>query len=272
MSLPNLKEIIQDIKHIARAAGRIELDFYAKGTDVIHKNDGSPVTAADEAAEEMITSALIKLTPHIPVVGEEAVAANSIPDISKGLFWLVDPLDGTKEFIKGTGDFSVNIALLENFKPVLGVIYVPVFDELYAGYGHDTATLSLDGKPDTPIKTPLPDLEKGLRIISSRSHAGSDGMASDAVRTYLKNVKIASFSPRGSALKFGKIAAGLADFYPRLAPTSEWDTAAGEAILNAAGGVITQLDGAPMVYGKAAEKFLNPKFVAHHKDFKLPQH
>jgi 3'(2'), 5'-bisphosphate nucleotidase len=266
----DLNALTRALKIIARRAGQIELDFYAKGTDVMHKNDGSPVTAADEAAEAMITKALLELTPSLPIVAEEAVAANSIPDISGGNFWLVDPLDGTKEFIKRTGDFTVNIALMHNFKPILGVIYAPVFDELYVGHGAGTATVSLQGAPDTPIHMRTPDLEKGLTVISSRSHAGEDGLGSTAVRDYLSDIKIASFAVRGSSLKFGHLARGLADFYPRLAPTSEWDTAAGEAIMNAAGGVITKLDGSPMIYGKTEEKFLNPKFIAHHRDLKLP--
>lgn len=262
----DLAELVRELKHVARAAGEIELEFYNNGTETMHKSDGSPVTAADHAAEKVILEELARLTPDIPVVAEESVAAGIVPDVTGGTFWLVDPLDGTKEFVNRTGEFTVNIALLVDFKPVLGVIYAPVIDELYAAHGFGTATMSVGGAVDRPISVRTPDESgAGLTIVASRSHSASEKMAQ-----YLEGRNVTSHQARGSSLKFCQIAAGIADFYPRLAPTSEWDTAAGEAIVHAAGGSVTQLDGSPMVYGKADAGFLNPYFIVRHPELAPP--
>lgn len=255
---------------VARAAGAIERRYYESGTDVIDKLDGSPVTAADQEAEALIMRALTRLSPDIPVVGEEATAADNIPDISAGRFFLVDPLDGTKEFITGGGDFTVNIALLENFRPVMGVIYAPVSDILWYGAlaedGGGAAFMQQAGaEGDTAHDRPMRVREapaEGLTVVGSKRHDNPDEMDE-----FLRPYKIRETIKRSSSLKFCAIAAGDADIYPRLSPTSEWDTAAGEAIVHAAGGVVTQIDGQPMVYGKADVKFLNGRFVvrAHQK-------
>lgn len=251
----DLLKLAETLIPVARAAGAIELKYYHDGAEVIDKADGSPVTLADQEAEKLITEALQKIAPDIPIVGEEAVAAGTIPDISGGRFFLVDPLDGTREFISGGGDFTVNIALLENFKPVMGVIYAPVSDALYYA-GGDKAFVSLGSAMPRPIQV-RPAPESGLTVVSSKRHGDPE-----ALQAYLNDKKVDAVVSRSSSLKFCVIAAGEADLYPRLGPTSEWDTAAGEAILNAAGGRVTQLDGQPMVYGKSDKKFLNSHFVA----------
>ncbi|HRI77125.1 MAG TPA: 3'(2'),5'-bisphosphate nucleotidase CysQ [Alphaproteobacteria bacterium] len=255
MSEQNLMALAEKLLPVALAAGEIELKYYREGAEVLDKADGSPVTLADQEAEKLIAAALRELAPDIPMVGEESVAEGNIPDISGGRFFLVDPLDGTKEFITGGGDFTVNIALLENFVPVMGVIYAPVSGLLYYGAGTQ-AFVSDNGKPAKQMRVrPAPD--EGITVVASKRHGDPERLSD-----FLKDKKVAQMVSRSSSLKFCVIAAGEADFYPRLGPTSEWDTAAGDAILRAAGGQVTQLCGAPLEYGKADKRFLNPEFVA----------
>jgi len=240
---------------VVEAAGKIELDYFRQGIDVLDKLDGSPVTLADQEAETLIAERLEALFPGIPMVGEESVASGTIPDISGGTFWLVDPLDGTKEFITGSGDFTVNIALLMDFIPVMGIIYAPVANELYFG-AEGQAFMRLQDKPEQKIS--VRDIPAaGLTVVASKRH-GDPARLED----FLRNKKVAQVINRSSSLKFCTIAAGLADFYPRFGPTCEWDTAAGDAILRAAGGRVTTLDGQPLCYGKTDKKFLNPEFLA----------
>lgn len=240
---------------IAEAAGRIELEYFRQGAEVMDKSDGSPVTLADQEAEKLIAAKLHALFPAIPMVGEESVSSGTIPDISGGTFWLVDPLDGTKEFITGNGDFTVNIALLENFIPVMGIIYAPVTGELYYGAGTE-AFMRLQGEPEQKIS--VRDIPAdGLTVMASKRH-GDPAQMDD----FLRGKKVAQTVGRSSSLKFCSIAAGQADIYPRFGPTCEWDTAAGDAILRAAGGQVTTLEGQPLAYGKTGRKFLNPAFLA----------
>lgn len=250
---------------VARAAGAIELHYYSIGAEVLDKTDGSPVTIADQEAEALIASALAQLAPDIALVGEEATAANHIPDISSGRFFLVDPLDGTKEFITGGGDFTVNIALLENFRPVMGVIYAPISDTLWYGatgddgMGGEAFVQLSDAQGDTAqdqLMRVRAAPAEGLTVIAGKRHGDPAGL-----EEFLRPYHVREVLNRSSSLKFCAIAQGQADLYPRLGPTSEWDTAAGEAIVHAAGGRVTQLDGAPMVYGKVERKFLNPGFL-----------
>lgn len=240
---------------VVRAAGDIELKYYREGAEIIDKMDGSPVTLADREAEVLIAAALAEIAPDIPMVGEEAVEAGTIPDISSGTFFLVDPLDGTKEFITGGGDFTVNIALIRDFQPVMGIIYAPVSDALYLG-ADDQAFKSIAGGTEEPIRVRASPPE-GLTVVESKRHGDPEAMAH-----YLHGRTIAKSVGRSSSLKFCVIAAGEADIYPRLGPTSEWDIAAGQAILHAAGGRVTTLDGKPMPYGKSDKRFLNGMFVA----------
>lgn len=240
---------------VVRAAGDIEMKYYREGAEVIDKSDGSPVTLADQEAEKFIFQQLKEIAPGIPVVGEEAVAAGSIPDIASGTFFLVDPLDGTKEFITGGGDFTVNIGLMVDFQPVMGIVFAPVSGELYFGADGE-AFMSVGDGPEKRIavrETPA----AGLTVVASKRHGDPEKL-----NEFLRGRKVEALFSRSSSLKFCAIAAGQADIYPRLGPTCEWDTAAGDAILRAAGGKVTTLDGKPLPYGKADKKFLNPEFVA----------
>ncbi len=253
--MTDLLEMARALVPCALAAGARELVYFREGTEVIDKADGSPVTRADREAEEIIKAALGKLFPDIPMVGEESVAAGVIPDISGGTFWLVDPLDGTKEFITGSGDFTVNIALLRDFTPVMGVIYAPVTDTLYYG-AEGKAFMRGDNGVEKEIAVRAVPPE-GLTVVASKRHGDPA-----ALEEFLRGKKVAEMISRSSSLKFCSIASGEADFYPRLGPTSEWDTAAGDAILRAAGGRVATLEGKPLLYGKTAQKFLNPGFMA----------
>lgn len=239
-------------------AGAAILAIYATDFAVHHKNDSSPVTEADAAAEAIILAALQRLAADIPVVAEEEASAGRIPT-TDGCFFLVDPLDGTKEFVERRGDFTVNVALIEAHAPSLGIVYAPVDRRLYAGDVLAgvawTALVAEDGTigPREPLairQCPA----AGIDVVASRSHN------SPQTETYLDQFEIASRVSRGSSLKICMVAAGAADLYPRLAPTFEWDIAAGDAVLRAAGGILHAPDGAPMRYGKA--NFFNPGFVA----------
>ena len=253
--MTDLLDLARKLIPVVRAAGEIELGYFKSGAEVIDKLDGSPVTLADQEAEALIAAKLKVLCPEIPMIGEESVAAGTIPDIAGGEFWLVDPLDGTREFITGSGDFTVNIALLRNFSPVMGIIYAPVADELYFG-AEGQAFMSLKGRPEKKISVRKMPAE-GLTVVASKRHGDPERL-----NDFLGNKKVATLTNRSSSLKFCIIAAGQADFYPRLGPTSEWDTAAGDAILRAAGGKVTTLDGKSLSYGKKDRKFLNPEFMA----------
>jgi 3'(2'), 5'-bisphosphate nucleotidase len=253
--MTKLLDLAHSLVPVVREAGEIELKYFRAGADVIDKADGSPVTLADQEAENLISSRLKDLAPAIPMVGEEAVAAGLIPDISSGAFWLVDPLDGTREFITGGGDFTVNIALMRNFKPVMGIVFAPVSNQLYFGAESDSF-MSLDGGAARKIR--IRDVpSEGLTVVASKRHGDPERLAE-----FLRSRKVKELINFSSSLKFCALAAGRADFYPRLGPTSEWDTAAGEAVLRAAGGQVTTLDGAPLSYGKKERKFLNPEFLA----------
>ena len=221
------------------------------------KSDGSPVTAADLAADEVVRNGLAREFPGLPVITEESCTAASIAGADS--FVLVDPLDGTREFIKGSDEFTVNIALIARDMPVVGAVYAPALRRLYVGgatahrldvAGHD-ADPSLDAlRPIAVRRAP----SAGWRAVVSRSHLDPD------TRRWIERHRISEFHPAGSSLKFCTIAAGEADVYPRLGPTMEWDTAAGHAVLLAAGGRVTDLDGQPMRYGKP--QFRNGSFVA----------
>jgi 3'(2'), 5'-bisphosphate nucleotidase len=227
---------------------------------VVHgKADESPVTEADERAEALIVPALQALAPDVPVVAEEAVAAGGMPVVGDR-FWLVDPLDGTREFIGRNGEFTVNIALICDGAPVLGVVYAPALDRLFAGAsgagaadGPALAWVEQGGERRAIGCRPVP--AEGLTVVASRSHG--DAAALDA---FLAGRRVAALARAGSSLKLCLIAAGEADLYPRLGRTMEWDIAAGHAVLVAAGGQVTRLDGAPLRYGKPG--FENPHFVA----------
>jgi len=239
-------------------AGAAILAIYETEFVVAHKGDNSPVTEADAAGEAIILEALARLAPGIPVIAEEEFSAGRIP-VTDGLFFLVDPLDGTKEFVQRRGDFTVNVALIEDRAPSLGVVYAPVDRRIYVGdvaaQRAWTALVDADGRigPQQPIAIRQAP-PGGIDAVASRSHNSPETEA------YLDQFDVASRVSRGSSLKICMVAAGQADLYPRLAPTCEWDIAAGDAVLRAAGGTLSAPDGAPMRYGK--EKFFNVGFVA----------
>ena len=240
------------------------MGHYATDLTVYTKTDQSPVTVADREAEAELLAALARLEPGIPVIAEEAVADGRVPAIGE-TFFLVDPLDGTKEFINKRGEFTVNVALIEHGLPVLGLVYAPAISQFYATLGPGkagVAQLPPDARPESleacgfkPITT-RPVNPAGLTAVASRSHMTKE------TEDFLARYRIAERRDSGSSLKFCAIARGNADIYPRLAPTMEWDTAAGHAVLLAAGGSVTTPDGSPFRYGKSGEGYRNGHFVA----------
>jgi 3'(2'), 5'-bisphosphate nucleotidase len=248
--------LLPDIVALARAAGDVALRWYNDKTCAVRaKADESPVTDADEAAEAVILEGLKRLTPDIPVASEEATSRGETDSECRRarFFWLVDPLDGTREFVGRTGEFAVNIGLVEDRKPVLGIVHGPVNGVSYFSDGTQAWRRRGDGVRETIHARRAPP--SGLVVVSSRSHGDKAALAA-----YLEDFKVASQKIAGSALKFGLLAAGEADLYPRLGVTMEWDTAAGHAILNAAGGSLRTLAGHDLLYGKPG--FTNPDFVA----------
>jgi 3'(2'), 5'-bisphosphate nucleotidase len=249
MSLDH-KELLEKIAVAAREAGAAILEIVERGFDVEHKTDLSPVTEADRAAELIILAALARAAPTIPVVAEEEVAAGRIPAIGD-TFFLVDPLDGTKEFVRGGDDYTVNIGLISGGQPVLGAVFAPARGAIYAGLVGDGAWME-----DRDGQRQIGTRERGAAItaVASKSHF------SQPTADYLEAVGVSDYVGIGSSLKFCIVAEGKADIYPRLSPTSEWDTAAAHAVLLAAGGRVDGPDGAPLSYGKRT--FLNRGFVA----------
>nr|WP_043458183.1 3'(2'),5'-bisphosphate nucleotidase CysQ [Azohydromonas australica] len=242
------------IARLTREAGALIMEVYATDFAVRGKDDASPVTEADEKAEALLLKGLAALYPDIPVVAEEAVAAGGVPESVGDQFWLVDPLDGTKEFISRNGEFTVNVALVRDGQPVLGVVYTPALDRLFAGAQGLGAYVEQDGERRAIQVRAVP--EAGLTVVGSRSHGDAQAM-----EAFLNGRKVAEFRSAGSSLKLCLVAAGEADLYPRLGRTMEWDIAAGHAVLAAAGGTVRRVDnGAPLTYGKPG--FDNPHFVA----------
>lgn len=253
------------VRRIAVEAGLVTLEYFDESgcQDVETKDDGSPVTVADRAAEEIIEKKLKEILPDVPIIGEEAAEAGKLPDLTGAeYFWLVDPLDGTKEFISGSGDYTVNIALIHKDTPVLGVVYAPVRGELYAGHDPDSAVRWLEDTNAEKSICVRRIPKAGMTVVASRNHGDSGKL--DA---FLENYKVEKLLKRGSSLKICAVAAGKADLYPRFGPTCEWDTAAGDAVLRAAGGMLTDLNHQPLTYGHAGRKFLNPEFIAAPADF-----
>ncbi|KRB01299.1 hypothetical protein ASD83_07255 [Devosia sp. Root685] len=234
-------------------AAAVILDVYARPIHAVAKSDGSPVTEADAAAEAIIIAHLKET--GLPVLGEESVAAGIIPKLGERYF-VVDPLDGTKEFIKRNGEFTVNIGLVEHGKPSMGVVLAPVTGEIFVGDAEGAWT----GRVVDGLVTGKRAITVGwlprLRIVASRSHGH------EALEKLCQTLDVESDVSVGSSLKFCLLARGDAQLYPRFTPTCEWDTAAGQAVLEAAGGAVVTLDGAPMRYGKHELNFLNPYFVA----------
>ena len=247
-------ELLAAARLAAHAAGVAILEIYAGEFAVRHKDDRSPVTLADERAEALIIAALARATPEIPVIAEEQVAAGGGAGPAPKRFWLVDPLDGTREFIRRNGEFTVNIGLVEGTAPVLGVVYLPAANVTYAGgAGLGASRQAGDAGPVAIAARRAPAV--GAVVAHSRSHG--DNKRLDA---YLAGLPGAVRRVSGSAVKFCLVAAGEVDYYPRFGPTMEWDTAAGQAVLEAAGGQVLTLDGAPLRYAKP--DYRNPDFIA----------
>lgn len=251
--MSTLRSLLPAVAAIAKRAGADILGVYAHSFEVSSKADQSPLTQADLRAHQTIVQGLLALTPQIPVLSEEA---SDIPFEERRTwqrYWLVDPLDGTKEFISRNGEFTVNIALIENHAPVLGVVYVPVTDTLYSGLVGEGAARQVGIGGSTPIHvcTPVPPT---LRIVGSRSHAKAGSLD-----PYLAKLGPHTLLNVGSSLKFCLVAEGSADLYPRFGPTSEWDTAAAHAVVEAAGGAVVDAQGQPLRYNLKAE-LLNPHF------------
>lgn len=247
------------LRRIGEEAGALILSCYRGGVEVERKSDDSPVTEADRRAEALILSRLAEEFSGIPMIAEEAAAAGRLPHIGER-FFLIDPLDGTREFISGRGDFTVNIALIDNGRPVLGLVHAPVHEETFVGSLEEGAFLSHTGREELRRIRTRPADPAGLTAVASRSHRSErTDLLLDALAV-VRRVNV------GSSLKFCQLARGAADFYPRFSRTMEWDTAAGHAVLAAAGGCVTGLDGGPFAYGKRNQAddtdFANPGFLA----------
>jgi 3'(2'), 5'-bisphosphate nucleotidase len=258
------RDLAEGLLAAVLSAGRIELAHFNAGVRVERKADQTPVTIADRLAEQVLLEALQRLRPKVPVIAEEAVAAGPIPEIS-GRFFLVDPLDGTRGFIEGRSEFTINVALVDNGAPLFGLIYAPALAQLFLTLGpHEAVKARLD--PKTPfcglaalglvaMRTRIAD-PAALKALTSHAHLNARTLR------FLEGYRVVERLALASSLKFALLADGCADLYPRLGPTSEWDTAAGHAIVRAAGGSVTRLDGAELSYGHREQGFRNPYFVA----------
>jgi 3'(2'), 5'-bisphosphate nucleotidase len=249
----NLADLVEPIVALSRQAGDAILEVYATDFDVQAKDDDSPLTQADMAAHRVIDKGLKDLTPGIPVISEES----GLPDFDERgqweTYWLIDPLDGTKEFVNRNGEFTVNIALIQENRPVLGVVHVPVINKTYTGCEGAGATVRNDGGEPQPIEVASKTSDP-VRVVGSRSHRGA------SLDAFLEQLGAVEMLAMGSSLKFCIVAEGKADIYPRLGLTSEWDTAAAQAVVEQAGGAVVELDGSPLAYNAKAD-ILNPHFL-----------
>ncbi len=246
---------IAEIVAIARAAGEVILEVYHSGSvAAASKSDSSPLTEADLRAHHLIVSRLSTLQPALPVLSEEASELSYATRAAWPRYWLIDPLDGTREFLSRNGEFTVNIALIDGSRVVLGIVHVPVSGITYWGSVGQGAWRAEAGDEPQRIHVQA-ELGASIRVAGSRSHRG------DSLDRFLSEIGAHDFVSMGSSLKFCLVAEGQADVYPRLGPTSEWDTAAAQAVVEAAGGAVLTLDGTPLRYNTKAE-YLNPHFVA----------
>lgn len=258
--LMTLQDLLAPVSAIARQAGTAILDVYNRDDHAVqHKADDSPLTAADLAAHHIITESLQALTPELPVLSEESAEVPWAVRRTWGRYWLVDPLDGTKEFINRNGEFTVNIALIDQGAPVLGIVFVPVLDLLYIGAQGLGAWKEEKGRRVPICSVAVASGQKSLRVVASRRHGGAELDAwLDRARQHFPELELVNM---GSSLKICLVAEGKADIYPRLAPTSEWDTAAAQGVLEAAGGTLTDTDFRPYRYNRK-DDILNPYFYA----------
>jgi 3'(2'), 5'-bisphosphate nucleotidase len=247
-----MKSLIDPVVELAIDAGRAILEVYSSDFEVQSKDDNSPLTQADLASHLCIVAGLEALTPGMPIISEESGLPSFEERSQWDRYWLIDPLDGTKEFVNRNGEFTVNIALIDNHKPVFGVVHVPVQDKTYLGCEGFGAECR-DGNGETRTIQVATESSKPVRVVGSRSHRGA------SLDAYLENLGECNMIPMGSSLKFCVIAEGGADLYPRLGLTSEWDTAAAQAVVEQAGGSVVTLDGKAMKYN-AKSDILNPFF------------
>lgn len=249
----NYKDLIEPVVALATEAGEKILKVYATDFDVQSKDDESPLTQADLASQRTIAAGLAELTPDIPIISEE----QGLPDFDVrkqwARYWLIDPLDGTREFVNRNGEFTVNIALIDDHRPVFGVVRVPVHGKTYIGCEGVGAERRIDGDERAAIRV-VDKAASPARVVGSRSHRGK------SLDAFLDALGDFDLVPMGSSLKFCVVAEGGADVYPRLGPTSEWDTAAAQAVVEQAGGSVVEIDGRPLAYNKK-EDILNPWFV-----------
>jgi 3'(2'), 5'-bisphosphate nucleotidase len=249
MTIPALDALLLPL---CRQAGAAIMEVYDTDFEARSKDDDSPVTEADLAADRIIVAALEKAFPEIAVVTEERASSHEGERPER--FFLIDPLDGTKEFVKRGGDFTVNIALIDNGVPVRGYVFAPALDRFFWTDDNGKAMLKEGDEPAREISVATPDND-ALRIVASKSHKNPE------TEEYIGRYKIADYKSAGSSLKFCLVATGEADLYPRLGPTMEWDTGAGDAVLRAAGGFVDRMEGGAVQYGKS--DLYNPHFVAY---------
>jgi 3'(2'), 5'-bisphosphate nucleotidase len=262
MQAKDFQFLADSLVAVALTAARVQMAYFAAGVVVQTKADKSPVTVADQESEAVILEGLARAAPGVAVVSEEAAAAGHIPAVG-GTFFLVDPLDGTKPFIRREPQFTINIALIEDGNPVFGLVYAPALEDFYVTVGPGQAAAarlppsaeacSLAACGLAPVRTRVPD-PNALGALVSQIHLDK------ATQRFLDRYPVVERRAVSSSLKFGLMARGEADIYPRAGPTSEWDTAAGHAVLVAAGGTVTAFDGGPLLYGKPG--FRNTGFVA----------
>lgn len=250
--------MLQQLVNIAQQAGDAIMMVYSTDFSVETKSDDSPLTRADQAAHELIVHELTKLAPEIPILSEEDTDIPGRAEWGSGRYWLVDPLDGTKEFIKRNGEFTVNIALIEQGRSVLGVVHAPALGVTYAASANKVAFKLAAGSEAgwQRIEAARHDGKSPLRVVGSRSHAD------DSLTEFMSRLGECELVSMGSSLKLCLVAEGAADIYPRLGPTSLWDTAAAQCVVEAAGGKVIQLNGNPLSYANT-EQLLNPFFLVH---------
>lgn len=266
-----MNQYLFDLAELAIKAGRQIMQIYAKDFEIYTKQDASPVTQADRLAETIIVEGLKKLTPNIPIIAEEMASENNLPKLSEQTneaFYLVDPLDGTKEFVNKRDEFTVNIALIKNHKPVVGIIYAPVLNLLFVADVEKNIALKIELNDEFDLKQPVATTDisaahkvgKVFKILASRSHMNTQTQhyIADLSKKYTE-IEIVNI---GSSLKLCLLAGGDADIYPRFSPTMEWDTAAGHAILRAAQGDIKMPNGEEFTYGNQQNDFRNSDFIA----------
>ncbi len=266
-----MNSTLLQLSKLAIKAGVKIMKIYAEDFEVYNKQDASPVTMADRLVEKIIIAGLKDISPNIPIIAEEMASDNKLPSLknSGNLFYLVDPLDGTKEFINKRNEFTVNIALIENNKPIIGVIFAPASNMLYVGDTKQKIAyhykLNDDFNLDNPVFKQniahIKSSKKPYRVLASRSHINVETLRYiEALKVKHNHIEIMNI---GSSLKLCLLAQGAADIYPRFGPTMEWDIAAGHAILTAANGYLHNADGTEFIYGKEDKGYLNPNFIAY---------